>query len=75
LNTQECSLVPLISEDEKFHEEEPQINQVEMSQCQKQLLDLLSILDLLLTKDMEHLIFLLSQMCSTKPGPGDQIIA
>jgi hypothetical protein len=26
LNTQECSLVPLISEDEKFQEKEPQVN-------------------------------------------------
>jgi hypothetical protein len=32
LNTQECSLVPPISEDEKFQEEEPQVNQVEISQ-------------------------------------------
>jgi hypothetical protein len=34
LNTQECSLVPLFSEDENFQndEEEPQVNQVEISQ-------------------------------------------
>ena len=32
LNTQECSLVPPISEDENFQEEEPQVNQVEISQ-------------------------------------------
>jgi hypothetical protein len=32
LNTQECSLVPPISEDEKFQEEEPHVNQVEISQ-------------------------------------------
>jgi hypothetical protein len=32
LNTQECSLVPPISEDEKFQYEEPQVNQVEISQ-------------------------------------------
>jgi hypothetical protein len=31
-NTLEYSLVPLISEDEKFQEEEPQVNQVEISQ-------------------------------------------
>jgi hypothetical protein len=31
LNTQECSLVPPISEDEKFQEEEPQVNQVEIN--------------------------------------------
>jgi hypothetical protein len=31
LNTQECSLVPLISEDEKF-QEEPQVNQAKTSQ-------------------------------------------
>jgi hypothetical protein len=32
LNTQECSFVPRISDDEKFQEEEPQVNQVEMNQ-------------------------------------------
>ena len=32
LNTQECSLVPPISEDEKFQVEEPQVNQVEINQ-------------------------------------------
>jgi hypothetical protein len=32
LNTQECSLVPPISEYEKLQEEEPQVNQVEISQ-------------------------------------------
>ena len=32
LNTQECSLVPPISEDEKFQEEEPHVNQVEINQ-------------------------------------------
>jgi hypothetical protein len=32
LHTHDCSLVPLISEDEKFQEEEPQVNQVEISQ-------------------------------------------
>jgi hypothetical protein len=32
LNTQECSLVPPISGDEKFQEEEPQVNQPEISQ-------------------------------------------
>jgi hypothetical protein len=32
LNTQECSLVPPISEDENFSEEEPHFNQVEVNQ-------------------------------------------
>jgi hypothetical protein len=32
LNTQECSSFPRISDDEKFQEEEPQINQVEIGQ-------------------------------------------
>jgi hypothetical protein len=32
LNTQECSLVPPISEDENFQEEQPQVNQVEVSE-------------------------------------------
>jgi hypothetical protein len=32
LNTQECSLIPPISEDEKFQEQEPHVNQVEISQ-------------------------------------------
>jgi hypothetical protein len=32
LNIQECSLVPSISEDEKFQEEEPHVNQVEIDQ-------------------------------------------
>jgi hypothetical protein len=32
LNTQECSLVPPIREDEKFQEEESQVNQVEVSE-------------------------------------------
>jgi hypothetical protein len=32
LNAQECSLVPSISDDEKFQEEEPQVNQVELDQ-------------------------------------------
>jgi hypothetical protein len=31
-NTQECSLVPPISEYEKFQEEEPHVNQVEINQ-------------------------------------------
>jgi hypothetical protein len=34
LNTQEYSLVPPISEDEKFQEEEPHVNQVEINQQQ-----------------------------------------
>jgi hypothetical protein len=45
LNTQECSLVPLISKDENFQndEEEPKVNQVEINQQEITSLPILAV--------------------------------
>jgi hypothetical protein len=60
LNTQECSLVPPISKDEKFQEEEPQVNQVEVSQQEASSFPITTVvheqLDLISLKQEEPLL-------------------